>query len=441
MFPFFVVSLLLKVLYADTKKHIPRRGRVALGAAIFLGLGAGWLMVPPPATAQGLSREEVRRQAAALAEVGRRLFFDPSLSASGTLACASCHDPAHAFGPPDGAAVRLGGANGRTPGLRAVPSLMYLQDVPPFAEHYRTPEDEGDESIDNGPTGGLTWDGRVDGQREQARVPLFSPFEMSNTDPADLRVRLERAGYGAQLRAAVGGTAGERADVVDLALRALDVFQQDGALFHPYTSKYDAFLTGKATLTDEERRGLEAFEDPARGNCASCHVSRRGNDGTPPHFTDYGLIAIGVPRNRDIPANADPRYFDQGLCGPLRTDFTGVANYCGRFRTPTLRNVALRQVFMHNGVFHTLRQVMEFYAERDSDPGKWYPRRTDGSVMKFDDLPVAAHGTVPAAINMEAPFGRRPGDPPALNDRDIHDIIAFLGTLTDGWPAPKTAGP
>ncbi|MDZ5649642.1 cytochrome-c peroxidase [Nitrospirillum sp. BR 11828] len=407
--------------------------------------------MPTTTPAQGMSREEARRQAAALAEVGRQLFFDPRLSASGTLACASCHDPAHAFGPPDGAAVRLGGADGQTPGLRAVPSLMYLQDVPPFAQHYRTSEDEGDESVDNGPTGGLTWDGRVDSQREQARVPLFSPFEMGNTDPADLGARLEKAGYGAQLRAAVGlgngvmrGGAGG-AELVDLALHALDVFQQDGALFHPYTSKYDAYLAGKATLTDEERRGLEAFEDPARGNCASCHVSRPGLDGTPPHFTDYGLIALGVPRNRDIPANADPSYFDQGLCGPLRTDFTGVADYCGRFRTPTLRNVALRQVFMHNGVFHTLRQVMEFYAERDTDPGKWYPRGPDGSVMKFDDIAAAAQGTVAGggvaeAVNQEPPFGRRPGDAPALNAREIQDIIAFLGTLTDGWSAKKTAG-
>ncbi|WP_246130098.1 cytochrome-c peroxidase [Nitrospirillum pindoramense] len=419
------------------EKRIPWHRALGLGAAIWLAGTAG--LTPATATAQGLSREEARRQAAALAEVGRQLFFDPSLSASGTLACASCHDPAHAFGPPDGAAVRLGGADGHTPGLRAVPSLMYLQDVPPFAQHYRTSEDEGDESVDNGPTGGLTWDGRVDGQREQARMPLFSPFEMGNTDPADLAARLEKAGYAAPLRAAVT-PGGEHGDLVDLALRALDVFQQDGSLFHPYTSKYDAYLAGTATLTEEERRGLAAFEDPARGNCASCHVSRPGLDGTPPHFTDYGLIALGVPRNRDIPANTDPTYFDQGLCGPLRTDFTGVADYCGRFRTPTLRNVALRQVFMHNGVFHTLRQVMGFYAERDSDPGKWYPRGAGGNVMKFDDIAAAAHGGVAEAVNQEPPFGRRPGDAPALNAREIQDIIAFLGTLTDGWSAKKTAG-
>lgn len=422
MFSFSVSS----VLYARIKKRIP-----------FIALAALCATGTPQAHAQALSRAEVYRQAAALAEVGRQLFFDPSLSASGTLACASCHDPAHAFGPPDGLAVRLGGADGKTPGVRAVPSLMYLQDVPAFTEHYFTPEDEGDESIDNGPTGGLTWDGRVDGQREQARVPLFSPFEMGNTDPADLGRRLEQGGYGARLRATVAAKDATPAQTVELALRALAAFQQDGATFHPYTSKYDAYLAGKATLTAEEARGLAAFEDPARGNCASCHISQRGRDGTPPHFTDYGMIAIGVPRNRAIPANADAAYFDMGLCGPLRTDFTNVTDYCGRFRTPTLRNVALRSVFMHNGAFHTLQQVMEFYAERDSDPAKWYGRDTHGSVMKFDDLPQGRQD----AVNMEPPFGRQPGDPAALNKDEIHDIIAFLGTLTDGWSATKTAGP
>ncbi|MEE3623717.1 cytochrome-c peroxidase [Nitrospirillum sp. BR 11752] len=119
----------MTVLYGRVEKRIPWRRALGLGAAIWLAGTAG--LTPATATAQGLSREEARRQAAALAEVGRQLFFDPRLSASGILACANCHDPAHAFGPPDGAAVRLGGADGHTPGLRAVPSLMYLQDVPP----------------------------------------------------------------------------------------------------------------------------------------------------------------------------------------------------------------------------------------------------------------------------------------------------------------------
>ena len=68
----------------------------------------------------------------------------------------------HAFGPPNALPVQLGGGDMRQPGLRAVPSLRYLQAVPPFTEHFFDSEDEADESVDNGPTGGLTWDGRVD---------------------------------------------------------------------------------------------------------------------------------------------------------------------------------------------------------------------------------------------------------------------------------------
>ena len=157
--------------------------------------------------------------------------------------------------------------------------------------------------------------------------------------------------------------------------------------------------------------------------------AQRGNDGTPPQFTDYGLIALGVPRNPDIPANKDPAYFDLGLCGPLRTDFRDRPDYCGLFRTPTLRNVALRQTFFHNGVFHSLRQAVEFYVERETDPGRWYPRKPDGSVDKYDDLPQSAQ----ANLNIDPPFDRHAGDTPALSASEIDDIVAFLGTLTDGY--------
>jgi cytochrome c peroxidase len=170
------------------------------------------------------------------------------------------------------------------------------------------------------------------------------------------------------------------------------------------------------------------FEDEAKGNCASCHLSEPANDGEPPQFTDYGLIAIAVPRNPAIPANADPNYVDLGLCGPLRTDFKGRTEYCGLFKTPTLRNVALRKSFFHNGYFHTLREAVAFYASRDSDPARWYPTMADGTVDKFDDLPKAYWPN----LNTDPPFnGRKPGDKPALSDAEIDDIVAFLGTLTD----------
>jgi cytochrome c peroxidase len=128
-----------------------------------------------------------------------------------------------------------------------------------------------------------------------------------------------------------------------------------------------------------------------------------------------------------IPANNDPNYHDLGLCGPQRTDLAGRSEYCGLFRTPTLRNVALKKSFFHNGFFHSLRDVVSFYATRDSDPGRWYPKNSDGTVRKYDDLPQAYWDN----LNQDPPFGRKPGDAPALTDPEIDDIVAFLRTLTD----------
>lgn len=376
----------------------------------------------------GLSRAQAYARAAALEALGRKLFADPALSASGRMACATCHDPRFAFGPSNARDVQLGGKTMQDPGLRAAPSLRYLQAVPQFAEHYYESDDEGDASIDNGPTGGLTWDGRVDRLRDQARLPLLSPFEMANNGATDVVTKVRGAGYSDELRRIFGPAALDNSDRAFAAVvEALEVYQQNAAEFYPYSSRYDAYLAGRAQLSPQEKRGFALFNDPAKGNCAGCHRSTPGNDGTPPQFTDYGLIAIGVPRNPDIPANADPHFYDLGACGPLRSDLAARAEFCGRFRTPSLRNVALRKTFFHNGAVHSLREAIAFYVERDTNPGKWYPRDADGTVRKYDDLPAQYQHNV----NNEPPFGRRASDQPALSASDISDIVVFLETLTD----------
>jgi cytochrome c peroxidase len=311
---------------------------------------------------------------------------------------------------------------------------MYLQVVPPFTEHFFDSDDEGDESVDNGPTGGLTWDGRVDRGRDQARIPLLSPFEMANAGQAELIGKLQRAKYEDEFRRLFGESIFSEPDkAFAAALKAFEVYQQSYLEFYPYSSKYDAYLAGKAELSSAERRGLVLFEDPAKGNCARCHISKRANDGTPPQFTDYGLVALGVPRNAVIPANKDPTYYDLGLCGPLRTDLRDKAEYCGRFMTPTLRNVATRHVFFHNGLVHSLREAVAFYVERDTRPEKWYPRDTNGNVRKYDDLPRQYR----ADVETDPPFGGRPGDAPPLSASEIDDVVAFLQTLTDGYLPQK----
>ncbi len=168
-----------------------------------------------------------------------------------------------------------------------------------------------------------------------------------------------------------------------------------------------------------------------------------------------------------------------GLCGPLRTDHSPAVigtpdPYCGKFKVPTLRNVATRSVFFHNGVFHSLNQVVRFYNTRDTNPEYWYPA-TGGSgtpsatpswalqlaftpgatVHKFNDLPPAHQRNV----DEEVPLGtgitppdnggattlgdgmqpRTPGSTPAMTDAQIADLVCFLGTLSDGYQPPATA--
>ena len=409
----------------------------AVGVALMLMTAAGDLgAVPTTPVAPGSAATEAGfyansfdklPSAAAATAVGRALFFDRSLSASGKVACAGCHDPRRAFGPPNDSPVQLGGRDGRQAGVRAVPSLMYTQNIPPFTEHYF--DDEGDDSIDQGAAGGRTWDGRAQSAHDQARLPLFSPFEMANSGADAVVARVERSGYAAQFRDTFGERVFEdRALAFKGVLMALETFQQSSAEFYPYSSKYDAWLRHETSLSDTEQRGLAAFNNPGKGNCARCHPSAMRH-GAFPQFTDFGYAAIGAPRNGAIPANADARYHDLGLCGPLRTDLTDRQEYCGLFRTPSLRNVATRRVFFHNGVLHRLEDAVRFYAERDTQPQKWYPAGKNGAAVKFDDLPARYRDN----IDRQAPFDRGPGDPPALSEADIRNIVAFLNTLTDGY--------
>jgi cytochrome c peroxidase len=388
---------------------------------------------PPPsptptrnAAAESFYADRFSRRATVveMTELGRQLFFDPTLSASGKMSCATCHDPAFAYGPPNARSTQLGGPDMKDVGVRAAPSLRYLQTVPRFEEHHF--DEAVEDSTDQGPTGGHTWDGRADTTHDQARAPLTSPFEMANPDVEAVVAKVARGPLGEKFRAAFG------ADVFSdpvrgstAVLKCFEVFQQSPKDFYPYTSRYDAYLRRTGELTPAEERGLALFNDPKKGNCANCHPSQI-RKGAFPNFTDFGFNALGVPRNHDIPANSDPAFYDMGLCGPQRTDLRSHREYCGLFRVPSLRNVAVRRAFFHNGVFHHLGQVLEFYVARDTNPGKWYPK-LGGRVDAFNDLPAAYRKNV----NREPPFGGKPGARPALNKAEISDVIAFLNALTD----------
>ena len=285
------------------------------------------------------------------------------------------------------------------------------------------------------PQGGLFWDGRADTLQEQAIGPLLNPVEMANPSAAAVAAKLRRRPY-ASLFAQLFGAAilDQPAQLVSEAMFAVARYQIEAPAFHSYTSKFDYWLEGKARFTPAEMRGYVLFNDPDKANCGGCHVDKPTPDGIPPVFTDGQFEALGAPRNPALAANRDPAYFDLGICGPHRDDMREQTQFCGMFMTPTLRNVATRQAFFHNGVFSSLQQVMDFYAFRDVAPQKVYRRGPDGQVAKYDDFPPRFRANVDV---VDPPFDRQSGDEPAMTQQEEADIIAFLRTLTDGYhPAP-----
>ena len=386
-----------------------RVAAIALVAALQgCGGGGSASSEAPPATAK----------LSAAAALGEKIFHDPSLSASGRQSCASCHDAAHGHSPANALAAQFGGPNNELQGTRKTPAIRYLGANTPFFF-----------AADGTPTGGFFWDGRARTFAEQATEPFINPFEMANADKASVVAKVAASPYAADFKALYGN--GAFADVDGAYLRislAVQQYEREDTDFNSYSSKYDAFLRGSATLSEQELRGLALYNAPTKGNCAACHPSSKGADGSPPLFTDFTYDNLGVPRNPELQRTADPAYFDLGLC--QRSDLTEHADLCGAFKVPSLRNVALREAFFHNGRFKSLKDALSFYVQRDTQPEKWYPTAADGSVVKFDDLPPQYRRNVNVT---EVPYNRHPGEAPALSDAEVDDVIAFLKTLTDGY--------
>jgi cytochrome c peroxidase len=208
--------------------------------------------------------------------------------------------------------------------------------------------------------------------------------------------------------------------------RALEAFMLSPP-FSPFSSKYDDFVRGRVDLSPLETEGLALFKEPEKGNCASCH---RLNDRVPlpdrSLFTDYGFETVAAPRRHGLRAGAN----DRGLCARTQPEHASETRFCGSFRTPSLRNVALRPSYMHNGAFSTLRDVVAFYATRGTDPKRWYPSGD------FDDLAPEYR----QFVNVDRPpYDRRVGETPRLDEHEIDAVVAFLETLSDRDipPAPS----
>jgi len=468
------------------RKSVAGWGAFGLAMAIALS-GCGGSVAGGAASSSASS--SAATAAAAAAAAGKAIFFDTSLSVSGQQSCSTCHVPSHAFTADPvtdhGLPVPLGGPNMDQTGFRNAPSLMYASFTPPF-------------SLSNGPTGGFFRDGRASSLAAQAQQPFVTPFEMANSDAAEVVGRLRNS---AATLAAFVAAYGEsvlsdpEATLQDMGL-AIAAYETQDDEFHPFSSKYDYWLQGQAQLTAQEQNGLNLFNNPTKGNCTACHPSQAQGYSSHALFTDFTFDNIGVPRNWlipantqgsvspidgapestvltpvDVPADAEYAYYDMGLCGPFapsqsdvnaRPILSATTSLCGIFKVPTLRNIAVTSPYFHNGVFTDLHQVLEWYVTRDinnntgnnpnpvaAGPGG-NPYEAVGTfytaangtpdLYEYNDLPVEYDANVNVGEVPYTPPTFGGGQAPTLSAADIDDIVAFLCTLTDGFdPQNPTA--
>ena len=184
----------------------------------------------------------------------------------------------------------------------------------------------------------------------------------------------------------------------------------------PASSKYDAYVRGQATLTEQERRGLEVFKDRRRGACSGCHrMAETSTNPAESMFTDYGYDAVALPRNRELPGNRRRRRPSTSGFASGRTPQTPVDATSGSARASARRRCATSpsaQSFGHNGVYKSLREVVTFYAHRAVAPGPRLPGRARSS--------TTCRPSIARNINIYAPvYNRREGAPPPMSDADI----------------------
>lgn len=333
-------------------------------------------------------------------QLGKKLFFDKNLSTPSGQACVDCHSPETAFVNPNQNLPVSQGVNKERFGSRNDLTAAYAGFSPEF--HYDTEEKLY--------VGGQFWDGRVINLTEQAKGPFLNPLEMANPDKQAVVDKIRKSDYADLFNEVYGSDALQNTEkAYHFAAEAIAEYEKSNEL-NQFSSKYDLYLKGKVALTEQEMRGLALFEAPTKGNCAACHTNELKADGSPPLFTDYTYDNLGVPKNPENPfyylsktLNPDGlNFIDFGLG---RTVNKSEEN--GKFKVPTLRNIAKTAPYMHNGIFKTLHLVMAFYNTRDVGP--WPPPEVTENVNR-DEL-----GNL------------------GLTELEIDDIITFLNTLTDGY--------
>ena len=319
--------------------------------------------------------------------IGRQIFFDTSLSNPKGMACASCHSLDKAFSDPRAAAVSVG-ADNKSKGSRNANTLTYSLFSPVF----------GFSAEEQDFVGGQFWDGGAKDLEEQARRPFFRSIEMNLLNSLELAERIKTASYSEDFKAAYGNDIFDDPEATLTAVVSAIAAFENSDVFHPFTSKYDYWVVNQAELSEQELRGLEAFENPQKGNCAACHPSAVGESRKNALFTDFTYDNIGLPANPAL-----VQAIDQGLKA-----VTERPDDIGRFKVSSLRNVEITAPYFHNGVFNTLEEAVHFYNARDVDSSIAAPE-------------------VPGNINRDE-LGNL-----GLTKQEELDIVAFLKTLTDGF--------
>ena len=331
--------------------------------------------------------------------LGKDIFTDKNLSNPTGQSCSSCHAAGTGFSDPNHNIVSPGAVDGLF-GNRNAPMAAYTMYNPPF--HY---------SIDDSTyEGGLFLDGRANTLEEQALKPFVNPLEMANSDAGMVFLKLRSASYYGLFVQVYGNVTDANKALNDMA-DAIATFERSPEL-NPFTSKYDYYLAGQASLTEEELAGLQLFSDTLKAKCANCHLLTPDPTSGKVLFTDFTYNNDGVPKNPNNPYYSIPtafnalgaNYIDNGL-GSIINDPT----LNGNFRVSSLRNVAVSAPYFHNGVFNTLEEVVHFYNVRD----------------------VPGSGIAPpeVAANIDtAETGNQ-----HLTAQEEANIVSFLKTLTDGY--------
>jgi cytochrome c peroxidase len=343
--------------------------------------------------------------------LGEALFHDVNLSRNRTQSCATCHSPEHGFvdarqAPGVGAAVSLGD-DAHSLGDRNAPTAAYAAFTPPLHKNAKRRW-----------AGGLFHDGRAASLEEQAGGPPLNPIEMGMPDKGSVVGRLkENAAYVAALKSLYGSKVLDNIDAAyDAMTRSIAAFERTRH-FAPFDSKYDRFLRGEAKLTGEEELGRVLFFSTQFTNCSQCHQLRAIGGAGEETFSNYEFHNIAVPANMAVRAanGSPPGRVDRGLVdGKVVTD----ATEAGKFKVPTLRNVAVTGPYMHNGVFKDLRTVVLFYNKFNTKSARRQINPETG--QPFAQPEVAENVSLKELKSA-----------PALDDKRIDALVAFLKTLTD----------